>query len=288
MSRFPAIATALMLSLATLPASAAPVVFSAIGNAPADITPTVDAFRAVLGNLNPNIAGSAGSGRREINWDGVPDGFSAPNAFPGNFFNANSPRGVVFLTPGSGFQLSADVGNPTATPILFNNLLTGGPGDSGSGNFQVFSAQRLFTAIGSNITDVNFFIPGSTDAALTRGFGVVFTDTDDGSNSNTGIEFFGANDEFLGSFLAPSNSTNQNLSFIGVDFGSAVVSRVRITSGRCVLPTPSGVCTDDVVVMDDFIYGEPVAAAADAVPAPAALILMGTALVGLAALRRRA
>ena len=288
MTRVPAIATALLLSFATLPASAVPVTFTAIGNAPADITPTVDAFRATLGSLNPNVVGSAGSGRREINWDGVPDAFSAPNALPAIFFNANSPRGVVFSTPGNGFQVSADSSNPSATPILFNNLLTGGGTDAGSANFQVFSAQRLFTAIGSNITDVAFFVPGTDTAALTRGFGVVFTDTDDGANSNTGVEFFDATNQSLGFFLAPANGSNQNLSFVGVDFGSAIVSRVRITSGRCAIPTPSGLCDLDVVVMDDFIYGEPIAAATDAVPAPAALVLLGSALAGLAALRRRA
>ena len=220
MRRASAIAAALMLSLTALPASAAPVTFSDIGTTPADIADTVNAFRASLGTLNPNVAGSAGSGRREINWDGVPDQFAAPNGLPANFFNANSPRGVVFSTPGTGFQVSADSANPTATPVLFNNLLTGAGSDAGSANFQTFSAERLFTAIGSNITDVDFFVAGTSTAALTRGFGVVFTDTDDGTNSNTGIEFFDAADQSLGFFLAPANGTNQNLSFIGVDCAS--------------------------------------------------------------------
>src|SRR5439155_23328060 len=58
-------------------------------------------------------------------------------------------------------------------------------------------------------------------------------------------------------------SGSQTFSFLGVSFPTAVVSRVRITSGNT---APGAGATDqngdsrDVVVMDDFIYGEPVAA----------------------------
>src|SRR4051794_23156717 len=80
---------------------AASIVTSATGANAAAIQTSVDAFRSSLGTLNPNVAGSFGSGRREINWDGVPDNFAAPNNLPANFFNVNSPRGVVFSTPGT-------------------------------------------------------------------------------------------------------------------------------------------------------------------------------------------
>src|SRR3954453_12084265 len=82
------------------------VIFSAAGN----IQGQVDAFRAALGDpLNPNVPGSFGSGRREINWDGVPDALSAPNNLPPNFFNVNSPRGAVFAGPGLGFRVSGNL-----------------------------------------------------------------------------------------------------------------------------------------------------------------------------------
>src|SRR5437868_8958461 len=42
--------------------------------------------------------------RSEINWDGVPDALAAPNNLPANFFNVNSPRGVVLATPGTGLD----------------------------------------------------------------------------------------------------------------------------------------------------------------------------------------
>ena len=86
------------------------ITFSAAGANAAGIQGTVDAFRANLGTLNPNVVGSFGSGRREINWDGVPNTLAAPNNLPANFFNVNSPRGVVFSTPGTGFQVGGGLG----------------------------------------------------------------------------------------------------------------------------------------------------------------------------------
>ena len=63
--------------------ASAVTVFSATGVDVAGILPTVDAFRSALGNLNPNVVGSFGTGRREINWDGVPDAFCRPKCAAG-------------------------------------------------------------------------------------------------------------------------------------------------------------------------------------------------------------
>src|SRR5438067_1256372 len=98
---------------------ASAVTFSASGANPAAIQATVDAYRTSLGTLNANVAGSFATGRREINWDGVPDALAAPNLLPSNFFNVNSPRGVVFSTPGSGFEVSA---NAASGPVRFDNI----------------------------------------------------------------------------------------------------------------------------------------------------------------------
>ena len=61
-------------------ATAAPVSRSAVGANAAAIQAAVDQFRADLGTLNANVVGSLPSGRREINWDGVPDEFAAPSS----------------------------------------------------------------------------------------------------------------------------------------------------------------------------------------------------------------
>lgn len=239
--------TALVLSSPTM-SSAAPVVFEASGATPADIQVAVDDFRAFLGPLNPNVPGSFNSGRREINWDGVPDAFSAPNKLPANFFNANSPRGAVFFTNGSGFQVSADDSNPTNTPVLFGNLHPVFPQ-----LFSTFSPQRLFTALDSNVTETLFFVPGSATGATVEGFGSVFTDVNQGSS--TRIEYYDASGALLFSRRVPPGTTSRRgLSFLGVAFDAGErVFMVRIVSGNRFPRTPSR----DVVVMDDFIYAEP-------------------------------
>jgi hypothetical protein len=224
------------------------IIFNGSGATTASIQPSVDAFRAALGTLNPNVAGSFGNGRREINWDGVPDTFAAPNLLPANFFNANSPRGVVLSTPGSGLQVSANAG--TAATTEFGNINASYPG-----SFAPFSPQRLFTALGSNVVDVTFFIAGSGTPAFVRGFGAVFSDID--VASATSIEFFDAGNVSLGNFPVPALAGNETFSFLGVDFGSNVVSRVRVTSGNVALGPSDAPPTADAVVMDDFIYGEP-------------------------------
>jgi len=205
------LAVALALALPT-DAAAAPVTFIAGGGTSADILPQVTSFRNALGTLNANVAGSFGSGRREINWDGVPANLSAPNNLPANFFNVNSPRGVVFSTPGTGFQVSGNAADAGSPPVEFGNIDTNYPSF-----FAPFSSPRLFTALGSTITNVDFFVPGSTTAALVNGFGAIFSDVD---NANlTSIQFFDRNNSSLGSFFVPAATGNETFSFL--ESGSA-------------------------------------------------------------------
>ena len=271
-----ALAAATGLFFATL-ATAAPVVittFEFAGATPAAITPTRDAFRAAIGGGTVAGAnGSFGGVRREINWDGVPDTRADPFALPADFFNVNSPRGVVFSTPGSGFLVSANAGLLPPTPILFGF----------ANDFQTFSPQRLFTAVNSNITDVSFFVAGTAIAATTSAFGLIFTDVE--VAGLTKLEFFDENNVSMFSRNALV-SGNQGLSFLGATVSGGAISRVRITSGLNTIVSNGllGNLIDDVVVMDDFIYAE----LNRAIPEPAGLALVGVAMVGaLASARRR-
>ena len=267
------VAAGLLVSvMGSAPVWGAFTAFEAAGVDAAAITPTRDAFRAAVGG--GSVAGANGSFasvRREINWDGVPDAFADPNLLPANFFNVNSPRGAVFSTPGTGFLVSANAGG--ATPALF-----GFPND-----FQAFSPQRLFTAVNSNITDVTFFVPGTATAATTSAFGVVFVDGE--VAGSTRVELFGTNGQLLFSRDALV-AGNQGLSFLGaVANAGEQVGRVRITSGLNTIVANGilGNPNDDIVVMDDFLYAEPVA-----VPEPGSLAVIGACVAGLLVRRRRA
>lgn len=248
----------LAVALTSLPASSA--LFSATGATAADITPTVDAFRDALGTLNPNLPQSFPGGRREINWDGVPPAFSSPNAFPGDFFNqpvAGRARGAVFSTPGTGFEVSAD---------QFSNINVDFPSV-----FEPFSNPRLFTAIGSGIVDVTFFLPGTNTPATTKGFGAVFSDVD--LANNTTISYYDANNNLLGTAVPVEATAGvETFSFLGATFDDAIVRRVRIANGSIQL-------SPDFVTMDDFIYGEPV-------PEPSTWLLVAVGLSALVWLRK--
>ena len=260
--------------LTAAPAFSAPVVYTGAGANAGAITAVRDQFRLdVGGGVVAGANGLFGGLRREINWDGVPDGFAAANNLPLNFFNVNSPRGAVFSTPGTGVAVSADAVNPTSTPVEFDNI-----NPTYSQIFQTFSAERLFAAIGSNVVDVNFFAAGTTAAGSTSAFASIFTDVD--LLDTTAIEYFDGTVS-LGRFAVPV--ANNGLSFLGVRFdGGERITRVRITSGNAALgPNDDG--NVDVVAMDDFIFAE----AQRTVPEPSTLLLFGTAALVLRLTRRR-
>lgn len=249
-----AAATAGLVPLAS-PASAAVAVTKIEGTAPnaAGLTPTVNAYRTLLGDPNNgSLPGSQPAGRREINWDGTPDAQSAPNGLPRDFFNTTAPRGVVFSSnAGNRFQVSADSANPTNTAVRFGNINPQYPNVFGT-----FSPERLFTPVGTTQTRINFFVPGTNWPATVKGFGAVFTDVD--RADSTKIELYDRwGNQLWWQNVLRGPQANKSLSFLGVKT-DADIYEVRITTGN----TPLGATTNDggswdVVVMDDFLYAEP-------------------------------
>lgn len=242
--------------------SASSIVRQGSGANAAALQAIVDQFRADLGGTNNGVGGLFPSGRREINWDSVPDNFSEPNNLPVNFFNVNSPRGVVFnsIEDATGAALNQFAVSATAasgTVVRFGNI--NGTYDN---IFQTFSAQRLFIARNTHMMEVFFFVPGTKIPATVSGFGLVFADVDSATGGNRSlIRVYGADGLQLSAASAPV--LNNGLSFVGISFNAGErISRVTIESGNAALSGTNndGVNGVDVVAMDDFIYGEPRAA----------------------------
>jgi hypothetical protein len=214
-----------------------------------DIQSTVDKFRSVLGGQLNTTPGAVG-GYREVNWDAVPDELVG-KAMPHNFFNtvgesvpASRQRGLTY-DPGAGeFRVSA-------TDFIEVNNTTGG-------EFAAFSGNKTFANISSDLWPIKPEVPGQAVAATVRGFGIVFSDVD--VANSTFLEFYNEN-KSLGKFFVPVRSGQSSFSFLGVYFKSDKVTSVKVghqgtlvTGGKDV----SDGGTNDLVILDNFIYDEPV------------------------------
>lgn len=188
-----------------------------------------------------------------------------PFDMPGDFFNQEIPRGAIFSTKTGEFRVS----NPApAQPAddRFNSILSSGV----AGGFQTFSAPRLFTPLDSNKMSANFRVPGSETIAAVTGFGAVFTDVD--FPGETYMNFYDSKLCVIGKVFVPP--LDKGLSFGGLIVidpkhhgkNLAVVHQVDINLGTIsvldfakAFPYASHDFNvkDDVVVADDFLYGEP-------------------------------
>jgi hypothetical protein len=219
-------------------------------SAAGDLTAALAEFRHLLGDELNTTPGKT-SGRREINWDGVPANLTNSNNFPFDFFNSTDPtvangrkRGLVYQNTGTSFRVDSSD---------FSEI-----DNTYEAQFEAFSPKKVFAYLGNNVTDVLFKVAGTNDDATIKGFGLVFSDVDI-ANSTT-VEFFNGLTS-LGIFKAPVRTGTNSLSFLGVYFPNDKVTRVRITAGNGVLaPGVKDVSdggTKDLVVMDDFFYSEP-------------------------------
>jgi len=230
---------------------------SAPGGAPAlrtvtklsgDVAAHIPEFAAAIGAVDNKSAPGLhdATGRRGVNWDGVPAQFNNNDAFPAAFFNLTATRGLEYLTaPGTGLRVSdnnfADI-NPTyATELI------------------PFSSPRMFAPIGTNRAEFRFRIPGTETAAVVQSFGAVVVDVDKAGSSS--LEAFDKDDRLIAIVPIPVRKAPDPFSLVGVQFDRPRIARVVLTLGDT--PLGAGVNdvseggSKDVVVLDDFFYSEP-------------------------------
>src|SRR5262249_29886738 len=94
------------------------------------------------------------------------------------------------------------------------------------------------------------------------GFGAVFADVDKPNGTaqgkhSTQIDYFDADGKLIYSGRVPASPGDRGLSFFGIVFDQPVITRVKITTGDVKPGQDDGAGGKDVVMMDDFLYGEP-------------------------------
>jgi hypothetical protein len=114
-------------------------------------------------------------------------------------------------------------------------------------------------ASGSTRMTLTFRVPGTDTQALTSGVGIVFSDVDrDGAAYMT---LYTEDDTDLGTYVAPVRTDAAGHSFVGVAYDRPLVARVEVVSGEAALAAATDDVTDggthDLVVTDDFLFGEP-------------------------------
>ena len=214
-----------------------------------NIQDDVEAFKNMLGPLNttPN----ATSGHREINWEGVPDSL-LDKPLPGDFFNQTGDNALASLQKGITY---ASTGNFVVSSDGFSSI-----NNETSSQFTAFSGTKTFANTTAAKWEISFQKAGTTESAFVQAFGLVFSDVD--KDSSTSFELFNGN-KSLGTYFVPAHDAASNFSFVGVNF----TNNERITS---VTVSHDGFLTEgtddvsnggarDLVVLDDFIFSEPVA-----------------------------
>jgi len=222
------------------------VVISANGN----ISAKVDEFRQLLGSQLNTAPGAVG-GRREINWEGVPDSLLG-ETLPNDFFNPTGSDPALAVRQ-RGIQYE-----PTGN-FMVSNAGFAEINSQAAGEFTAFSGSKTFANINSDLWSIVPEVPGQDVAATVKGFGIVFSDVD--IANSTFIEFFDEQ-KSLGKFFVPVRGSGSSHSFLGVYFKKEKVTRIKVGhdgvlgDGQKDVSQQQG--AKDLIVLDDFLYDEPV------------------------------
>ena len=207
-----------------------------------DVATQLPAFAASIGDVNNGgEPGFHPSGRRQINWDGVPAQFTNTLDFPADFFKV---RGAVY-------------GGTTGLRVSDNNFVDINP--TYAAEFAALSTPKLFAPVGTNQVEVLFRIPGSDTVAAVRSFGAVVVDVDRPDASR--LKAYDKDNRLLADIAVPVRAAGTPFSLAGVSFADPIITRVVISLGEVPLGAQindvSGGGAGDVVVLDDFAYSEP-------------------------------
>ena len=235
--------------------------------------PAFESFRGLLGGENNNdgkVAESKfdGGGHRQISWDDD----AIPFGMPGDFLANN--YGCVITTSdldGNEFRVSNP---PNSTGGVQDDRFDSIISSNQAHKFVAFTEKkRLFSPLHDNEIYVNFVVPGDTSKfATVTGFGAVFINVVDSSSSSrrsSKMEFLDVHGCQLLEVQVPPEASG--LSFLGAYLGNnkdATIATVKITLGEIAIGqhdlaqsnrggTNVRRTSHDIVVMDDFIYGEP-------------------------------
>ena len=220
------------------------VVIQANGNIQDDI----DQFRELLGPLNSGAASA--SGRREINWDGVPDELLG-KPLPDDFFNPTGPGAPIARQ--RGLMYSPEKGEFVVSKLNFADINA-----LAAEGFRPFSGTNTFANTTNSSWPVTFRVPGETTEASVKGFGAVFSDVDQ-SNSSF-IELFDGT-ESLGRYFIPPHDQSNSFSFLGIYLKSnQKITRIEVGHPGVLSDGKADISNGgpkDLIVLDDFFYSEP-------------------------------
>lgn len=224
-----------------------PQLFSANGN----ILNRLDEFRQSLGQLNTQTG--AITGRREISWEAVPDDM-LDKTLPLQFFNQTGAEANPALQKGITYEPGFDF---RVSKTQFASL-----DPEAAAQFKAFSGSAVFARVGDDPQPqpwpISFQVAGVAEAAAVRGFGMVVSDVD--MPGSVKIEYFNGS-SLIGSVDVPARTADSPFSFAGLLFSEPVITSIRVTHQGLLKAGEKDISqggTHDLVVMDDFIYGEPV------------------------------
>ena len=193
----------------------------------ANVTTALANFQTAIGGVSNNGKASPQTGGfRTINWDGVKvDGTDSGGPPNTTVIHTGDVVGIPlnrFQGQGVSFEEVYAVSNNGFATVNTN----------AAGLFPAFSTPNTFAMFNDNTIDMSFVLPSAVTStpvpAATRGFGAVFIDAQIADTSS--IEYF-SGDRSLGKFSVPVSPTPGDPEFLGVLFGSPLVTRVHAGPG---------------------------------------------------------